>query len=73
MPSLINAHLMLLCIYYSFNISFPKENNNMLTFIQKILMDHQDSVKKNLNVVKLYTKLYFNKIYKNIIYILFYL
>ena len=57
MPSLINAHLMLLCIYYSFNISFPKENNNMLTFIQKILMDHQDSVKKNLNVVKLYTKL----------------
>ena len=47
--SFVDAVGLLLASYFSFNLAYPSQVNNTLTFIQKILIGHCDYSKLNLS------------------------
>lgn len=55
--SLPRAFFLLLISYFVFNIKFPSKIEGSLTFLQKVLINHQDSIKQHPKVLTLLSKL----------------
>ena len=55
--SLKEAFLLLLASYFNFNLRFPGEIEGSLTFLQKVLVGHSDSLKQHAKVSTLLAKL----------------
>ena len=55
--NIIDSYLLLICIYFIFDLKYHLLLKNSLVFIQKMLIDHQDNSPQNLKIINLYTKI----------------
>lgn len=57
LETVFDAFIVLMAVYYIFNISYPKDLSKTLTFVQKVFLNMQDGAKPPAQVLKVLKQL----------------
>ena len=55
--TLPRAYKLMVACHYVFNYAYPKCLSSTMTFVQKVILNHQDKVKKDTKVLNLFSRI----------------